>query len=273
MQNALTIDVEDWYHVCNCDRIPEILPGVRRVRQNLDLILALLAAFDVKATFFVLGALAAEEPTMVPSIVGAGHEVSSHGYSHTLIPRLGPEQFRDELRRTEQVIGMQGGVKPLGFRAPQWSMGVQTRWAMDILQEEGYVYDSSCNPLPFVGDRHGHRTPFLIETSTGHLVEMPPMVTPSPLGNLPTGGGWGFRLFPLWLIRRTITQLNDAGMPAVVYLHPREMDAGSPRLSLPPLKSFAAYGPRSDAAGRLRELLAHFTFCPLGQLVTKWQSA
>ena len=99
------------------------------------------------------------------------------------------------------------------------------------------------------------------------------MVTPSPLGNLPTGGGWGFRFFPLSLICRTVRRLNDTGLPAVLYLHPRELDPFGPRLKLSPLQSFVSYGPRTDAAGRLRELLRQFRFQPLKELATAWQPA
>jgi len=273
VHNALTIDVEDWYHVSNYEAKPVLPPGSRRVRQNVERILAILAEYHIKATFFMLGSVAEEEPTLAGDIVRGGHEIASHGYSHTLVPRLGPNSFRDEIRRTAEVIGRQTGCKPVGFRAPQWSIGPGTPWAVDILQEEGYLYDSSYNPLPFVGDRKGPRTPFAIATTGGSIVEVPPMVTPSPIGNLPTGGGWGFRFFPLGLIAHTARKLNNGGVPAVFYLHPREMDPSGPRLSLPPLKSFAAYGTRSDAEGRLRHLLQSLKFCTMRQLVEKWEAA
>lgn len=274
VQNALSIDVEDWYHVSNHEGAkPVVPPGARRVRQNVERILAILAEYHVKATFFILGSVAEEEPTLAGDIVRAGHEIASHGYSHTLVPLLGPNSFRDEIRRTAEIIGSQTGCRPVGFRAPQWSIGSGTPWAVDILGEEGYLYDSSYNPLPFVGNPKGPRTPFAIATSVGTIVEVPPMVTPSPIGNLPTGGGWGFRFFPLGLITHTARRLNNGGLPAVFYLHPREMDASGPRLSLPPLKSFAAYGPRSGAERRLRHLLQSFRFVTIRQLVEKWEAA
>ena len=99
------------------------------------------------------------------------------------------------------------------------------------------------------------------------------MVTPSPIGNLPTGGGWGFRFFPRAMIRHTVQKLNDSGVPAVLYLHPREMEAFGPRLQLSPLQSFVSYGPRSDAAGRLRELFRDFSFQTLKELATAWEPA
>jgi polysaccharide deacetylase family protein (PEP-CTERM system associated) len=273
VRNALTIDLEDWYHCCCTVTGPVVPPDQRRVRQNTELILGLLAECRVKATFFVLGSVALQDPSLIPMIAAQGHEISSHGFSHTLVPLLGPELFRDEVRRTAEIIARQAGCLPAGFRAPQWSLGPDTPWALDILQQEGYRYDSSYNPLPFVGNRRGPRSPFLIETAAGAILELPPMVTPSPIGNLPTGGGWGFRFFPLALIRSTVQKLNDAGKPALLYLHPREMEAFGPRLPLSPLLSFASYGPRTDAAQRLRELLQDFNFQTLRELAATWESA
>jgi len=273
VQNAITIDLEDWYHGC-CALAPPTVPTERRrVRQNTELILALLEECGVRATFFVLGSVAKLDPSLVPMIAAAGHEIASHGYSHSLVPLLGPVAFRDELRRTAEIIAEQSGSLPAGFRAPQWSLGAATPWAMEILQHEGCLYDSSHNPLPIIGDRRGPRAPFAIRTSAGSILELPPMVTPSVIGNLPTGGGWGFRFFPLALIRRTIKKLNCARVPAVLYLHPREMEAFGPRLPLSPLRSFVSYGPRTDAAGRMRDLLRQFKFQTLKELAVTWESA
>jgi peptidoglycan-N-acetylglucosamine deacetylase len=268
--NALTIDLEDWYHG-NCAESGPVVPREpRRVRHNTELILALLAECAVTATFFVLGSVAQEDPSLIPLIAAEGHEIASHGYSHTLIPLLGPDLFRDEVCRTAAIIERQAGYRPVGFRAPQWSLGPGTPWALEILRQEGCHYDSSFNPLPFIGNPHGPRAPFAIDTPAGPLLEFPPMVTPSLIGNLPSGGGWGFRFFPLGLIRRTVEQLNAAGTPALFYLHPREMEAGGPRLPLSPWRSFVNYGPRTDAAGRLRSLLCAFRFQTLREMALTW---
>jgi len=265
-RNALTIDVEDWYHVCGVDRKQSIPPGSWRVSVATERILKLLDEYRVKATFFVLGSVAAAEPGLVGRIADGGHEIASHGWSHSLIHQLTPDQFRDELARTESVLLEQSGLLPVGFRAPQWSLTGRTPWAHEILAERGYRYDSSLTPLPFIGDRSGPRTPTRIRTSAGELCEFPPLVTPTWFGNLPTGGGWGFRFFPPALIEHTVGQLNAAGNPAVLYLHPRDVDPAGPRLRLPPLKRFAAYGTRSDAVPRIRRLLERFRFTTLKEL-------
>ena len=273
MHNALTIDLEDWYHGCCGIPRPPVAAEQRRVRRNTERILDLLSECGVKATFFVLGSIAEEDPSLVPMIANAGHEVASHGYSHTLVPQLGPDRFRDEVRRTAQVIADQCGCLPAGFRAPQWSLGAATPWAIDILLDEGHGYDSSYSPLAFIGNRRGPRGPFLIPAGDRGMLELPPMVTASPIGNLPTGGGWGFRFFPRTLIDKTVRGMNQAGLPAVLYLHPRELDPFGPRLPLSPLQSFVSYGPRTDASVRLRALLAAFKFTTMKELAAKWQPA
>jgi peptidoglycan-N-acetylglucosamine deacetylase len=273
VHNALTIDLEDWYHGCCAVGSRAVPAEQRRVRRNTEIILGILAEFGVRATFFVLGSVAELNRSLVPMIAAAGHEISSHGYSHTLVPLLGPDGFRTELRRSSQIIAEQCGSLPAGFRAPQWSLGPGTPWAPEILRLEGISYDSSYNPLPIVGNRRGPRAPFRIGTGGAALLELPPMVTPSPIGNLPTGGGWGFRFFPMSLVRGTVRRLNGAGIPAVLYLHPRELDPYGPRLPLSPLRSFVSYGPRTDAAVRLRELLGTFRFTTLKEVAAAWKPA
>ncbi|SNB47637.1 polysaccharide deacetylase family protein [Geobacter sp. DSM 9736] len=266
--NALTIDVEDWYHVCDVPGIPVIPDAEKRVRRNVELILDMLRAVQVRATFFILGSVAQDEPDLVPKIVAEGHEIASHGWSHTLVSKLTPEAFRSEIVATADILERQGGRRPSGFRAPQWSLcRSSTSWAFSILREEGFRYDSSLNPLPFVGNPCGPRQPFGLDTAAGRLVEFPPLVMPTCLGNLPVGGGWGFRFFPYALVKRAINRLNNAGYPAVLYLHPREIDPAGPRLGLSPVKKFAAYGPRSDASERLRKIFLDFSFTSLDQLV------
>jgi peptidoglycan-N-acetylglucosamine deacetylase len=270
--NAITIDVEDWFHVCGFNSDAPVDPAQQRVVQNIEKLLSLFAEFDVRATFFVLGSVAEREPLLIPMLAAAGHEIASHGYSHGLVPQLGRQRFRDEVRRTGDILEGQTGMRPIGFRAPQWSLGDSVPWAFDILQDEGYHYDSSLNPLPFVGNNSGPRFPFKRQVVGGSILEIPPMVTHSLFGNLPTGGGWGFRFFPMRMIEATMKRLNRAGWPAVFYLHPREMEPDGPRLPLPPLRSCAVYGPRSDVGKRLRYLLERYRFVTLQQLTEQWKS-
>lgn len=271
--HAITVDVEDWYHVCGqCQPLDDPLDQ-GRVEAALTLVLALLRSCGVRGTFFVLGSLARRFPELAPRIVDAGHELASHGWSHRLVSELSPQEFSDELLQTADLLEQQTGQRPQGFRAPRWSLSRQsTSWAFEILVQQGYRYDSSLTPLAMIGDPAGPRLPHRIETETGGLWEIPPLVTPTPLGNLPTGGGWGFRFFPQRLIHWTMRTYQRQASPGVLFLHPRELDPQGPRLRLGLLQEFVAYGPRSSAAGRLMDVLQSFTFAPLGELVDTWQT-
>ncbi|WP_367618939.1 polysaccharide deacetylase family protein [Pelotalea chapellei] len=269
--HALTIDVEDWFHVCNLQYEPVIARSRWRVHSATERILSLLAVSEIKATFFILGSVAEAETELAGLITSQGHEIASHGWSHRLVHEMTADEFKAELERTAELIFKQTGARPVGYRAPRWSISERTPWAHEILVEQGYLYDSSCNPLPLVGNGRAPRRPYSIQTGKGALWEVPPMVTPTPMGNLPTGGGWGFRLFPLPLISSTIRRYQKAGHPAVLYLHPREVDPLGPRLDLSPLQSFAAYGTRNDAAPRITALLKTFRFTTLESMVRSWK--
>jgi polysaccharide deacetylase family protein (PEP-CTERM system associated) len=213
-------------------------------------------------------------PELAPRIAAAGHEIASHGWSHSLVSQLTPDQFRQELQRTNALLLAQTGHRPRGFRAPRWSLNWhETAWAFAILVEEGFLYDSSCTPLAGLGDPRGPRTPQRLLTAAGTLWGIPPLVTPALFTNLPTGGGWGFRFFPQHLIERTIGQLNRQGQPAVFFIHPREVDPLGPRLKMPFWREFITYGFRGDAAPRLAYLLKRHTFVPLKDLVASWPVA
>ncbi len=269
LKNAITVDVEDWYHICGLKKNPVVAPSQFRVRRNIEAILELLSEYNIKATFFILGQIAEVKPELAPLISKAGHEIASHGYSHRLITSLSEDEFRSEIRKTDQIIEKQTGVKPIGFRAPQWSLSLsKTPWAFEILVQEGYLYDSSLNPLPLVGDAKGSKHPFNIMTNSGNLMEFPPMVASIMTKNLPIAGGWAFRLLPLPFVKKTIKAYNKSNQPAILFLHPREIDPDGPRLKLPLLKSFAAYGTRQDATPRLRDLFKTFSFTTMKELAS-----
>ncbi|HPX60619.1 MAG TPA: polysaccharide deacetylase family protein [Deltaproteobacteria bacterium] len=272
--NAITIDVEDWYHICGLDREPVIHPTMFRVHRNIRRILDLLSGFNIRATFFMLGCIAESDPELAKIITDGGHEIASHGYSHRLVFELSPAEFRSEIRRTSELLESQTGQRPIGFRAPRWSLNMNTTpWAFHILAEEGYLYDSSLNPLPGVGNTKGSRAPFRLHTECGDLMELPPLVAHTPLTNLPVGGGWGLRLFPASMICNAVDKYNALSWPAVLFVHPREVDPEGPRLDLSPLKGFAAYGTRKDVTPRLKRLFARFSFTTMKELAATCQSA
>lgn len=269
--HALTVDVEDWYHVCGIGKQIVVPRDTWRVRHNIEKILCLFEQYQCKATFFMLGAVAESLPELAPMIAAQGHEIASHGYSHRLLSEMDEQQFRDDLQQTEEILLRQTGQRPVGYRAPQWSVSSQTPWVNQVLSERCYQYDSSRNPLPFIGDSSASRYPYLITTDKGSLWEIPPLVTKTALVHLPTGGGWGFRFFPLDLIVATIDDYERAAASAVFYLHPREVDPDGPRLPLSPLKRFVTYGTRTDATVRITELLKCYRFKTLAEMVSAWQ--
>lgn len=270
---VITVDVEDWYHVCGVLK-PEEHRENRRVEHATGLLLELFNRCGVSATFFMLGEVMEQHPGLAPLIVQQGHELASHGWSHQLVTELGPQRFQEELEQTAALMQAQTGVRPYGFRAPRWSLcRRRTPWAFDQLAALGYRYDSSLTPLAMIGDPTGPREPHWIVTDAGSMWELPPLVTPTWFGNLPTGGGWGFRFFPYWLIRQTMQQYAAAGWPAVLFVHPRELDPQGPRLPLGMLREFVTYGTRSSSADRLNRLMQCFNFTTMGALTASWQPA
>lgn len=272
LATCFTVDVEDWFHVCGIGDMPPVQPDQWRVFETTLRLLDLFDDLGIRGTFFMLGSVAAVRPELASRIAARGHEVASHGYSHKLVYELTPEQFNEEIIRTGDLISQQTGRAPVGFRAPQWSLGERTPWAFEILAREGYLYDSSCTPLRFVGNSRGALAPYRLSTRTGNLWEIPPLVTPTRFGNLPCGGGWGLRLLPVKTILKGINNAHAGGNPAVFFLHPREVDPDGPRLDLPLLKRFAAYGTRSDVAPVVRRLARTGTSIPLREMVESWQS-
>ena len=269
--HVLTVDVEDWYHVCGIDGRDNVSRDTWRVIDNVTKILNLFEYYECKATFFVLGSIANSLPQLAPMIAAKGHEIASHGWSHKLVTGLSPDALRNELERTADLLEHQTGQRPLGFRAPRWSLSrKKTPWAFDLLSELGYHYDSSLTPLAAIGDPSGPLHPHQIQTANGPLWEIPPLVTTTPLGNLPTGGGWGFRFFPYFLISRTLQRYTAEGQPGVLFVHPRELDPDGPRLDLGVFQNFVAYGARQSSEDRLKQLMSSFRFGTLHDLVSTW---
>ena len=272
MKNILTVDVEDWYHICD---IEHILPRSSwdrcqsRILINVEKILTLLNRYNIKATFFILGYLAERTPEVVEMIDAEGHEIASHGYGHIQVYKQKKDEFLQDLIRSKTLIeGMVGGregrgEKVIGYRAPEWSICKGKRdsfWALDFLVQNGFLYDSSIAPLRFIGIPDASTTPYTVSTPHGKIREFPPLVTQSPLGNLPVGGGWGLRIFPYQSIRKAIEELNRLGHPALIFCHPSDFDAFPPKIALPWIKRFVCYGKIRTTEDRMTRLLNDFEF-------------
>jgi len=205
---------------------------------------------------------------MVRMLVDAGHEIASHGWDHRKVTDLSEEEFRVSLRRSKNVLEDVAGVSVRGFRAPSFSIVEGGEWALRVLVEEGYAYDSSLYPVWRPGSEYGYasapRTVHIVNTAAGPLVEVPP-VTLRRLGyNLPAAGGAYFRLFPYGVIANALRQAERAGERGTFYIHPWELDPEQPRLPVGPLTRLRHYGGLHRTVRRLGRLLSEFRFTPIG---------
>jgi len=274
-KNALTIDVEDYFQVAALAEAVDRKdwPSMEyRVEANTDKLLELFSERDVKATFFTLGWVAERSPELIRRIQKAGHEIASHGYSHQLVYTQTPAVFRDETRKSKQILEDITGEPVTGYRAASYSITAQSRWALDILCEEGFTWDSSIFPVHH--DRYGMpgtpHQPYRLEApGGGTLIEFP--LSTCPLGNyrLPIAGGGYFRLYPYWLSRWGLGKINRAGQPFIFYLHPWEIDTGQPRLEVKALSRFRHYNNLDKCMGRLERLLGDFRFGSVSDVLSE----
>lgn len=272
VENILTIDLEDWYHICG---VEDVLPEASwpylesRVTENTRKILNILFQKHTRATFFILGCIAERHPELIAEIQSAGHEIATHGYGHRQVYTMTPESFREDIKKAVRILTDITGNPVTGYRAPEWSIRDDSLWALTVLQQEGFRYDSSMAPLPVIGNQTYGRLPYKLDLDKGPLWEFPPLVAVTPFVNLPLGGGWGLRVFPYTLIRSTIQKHNSQGEPAVIYLHPREFDRNNPRTRLPLAKRFVVGGRIERTETRLARLLDDFRFTTISQVLEK----
>lgn len=273
--NAMSIDVEDYFHVSAFDGL---VPRSRwdsmesRVEANTLRLLEIFAEFNVRSTFFVLGWVCRRSPGLVRTIAAAGHEIASHGYAHRLIYDQTPSAFREDVRRAKALLEDAGGRTVAGYRAPSYSITPRSLWALDVLAEEGYTYDSSIFPIRH--DRYGipvsGRRPYRIERGAHALIEVPGSTTRLGPLNLPVAGGGYFRLLPYRWTHWGISRVNRLEHRSVVfYLHPWEIDPGQPRLSIGRLGRFRHYRNLDLTEVRLRQLLTDFRFDAVDAVVAR----
>ena len=267
IRNALTVDVEDYFHVSafagnissdDWDSYP------LRVEKNTHRLLDLFDNNQVKATFFVLGWVAVRTTGLIKEIAARGHEVACHGYSHQLVYNQTLDVFREETIRSKALLEdiIQAPVR--GYRAASYSITERSRWALDILAEAGFEYDSSIFPVHH--DRYGipdaPEHPYRLETPSGHsLVEFPLSVAKVPGYRLPVAGGGYFRLYPYAVTRAGLRQINRRrSQPFIFYLHPWEIDPDQPRIAAGWLSRFRHYNNLDKCESRLQRLMNDFHF-------------
>lgn len=277
MLNALTIDVEDYFQV------NAFAPYVARdgwdsyplrVGANMARLLDLLDEYGVKATCFVLGWVAERLPAVVREIKSRGHEVACHGYGHQLIYSIGPQAFRADIVRAKAILEDIAGVAVRGYRAPSYSITKESLWAFDILIEAGFCYDSSV--FPVYHDTYGipdaPRFPYTVERPGGSIREFPLSTLPIKVAGgcvqLPIAGGGYLRLLPVQLIKWGIERINRLeGKPAVLYLHPWEIDPDQPRIQAGWKSRFRHYNNLSKTEVKLRYLLEGVSYGTMSQVL------
>jgi len=263
MKNILTFDIEDWYHA----NYPQMeIPDnsmEHSLEENVSILLKLCRKYNAKGTFFILSSEAEKNPFIVEMILKEGHEIGSHGYSHELVYKMGRESFERDLKKSIEILKEITGSKPLSYRAPSWSVRKEMLWFFETLREEGIKFDSSIFPLKtfLFGDPDSPTHPFEIEG----IIEIPASAINLFGVRIPFGGGFSFRLFPFFLTENFIKRLNRKGFPAVVYLHPREIDPKHPRLSLPLRERFIHYYNIKNTLKKLEDLLKKFQFVSIGE--------
>lgn len=266
MKNALTVDVEDWFQVSNFERIVsrtewDTYPS--RVVANTTRLLDVFAEYEVSGTFFVLGWVAERYPDLVAEIRERGHEIASHGHGHELVYRLGREKFAEDLQRASGAIERACGARPRGYRAPSFSIDTRSLWAFDVLADQGFRYDSSVYPVrhPRYGIPTFARAPRRVLSPEGAVLQEFPLTTLRLLGrNLGASGGGYLRLLPLPVLEAAFRRMNEMGQPAVLYVHPWEIDPHQPRLPVTGLGRITHYTNLDRTEHRLRRLLERFSF-------------
>jgi polysaccharide deacetylase family protein (PEP-CTERM system associated) len=263
-----TIDVEEYFQVSAFE--PYISRSTwdrfeSRVAPQVESLLELLDRHGARATCFVVGWVAERQRNLIRTIARAGHEVASHGWDHARVTTLTPAQFRDSIRRSKQLLEDITGVSVVGFRAPSFSIVRGREWALDLLIEEGYRYDSSLFPVrrPGYGYADGQPDPYWLERPAGWLVEIPPTTLQLPGVRLPAAGGGYFRLLPYGVVRAALRQCERREVPGTFYIHPWEIDPGQPRLEVSWLTRARHYGGLGRTLPRLERLLTEFRFQPI----------
>jgi polysaccharide deacetylase family protein (PEP-CTERM system associated) len=265
-----TVDVEEYFQVSAFERHVSRERWTElesRVTASVERLLHLLGEQQVRGTFFVLGWVGARHPRLVRSIAGAGHEIASHGFDHRRVTRQSPAEFRESARSSRSLLEDLAGAPVRGFRAPSFSIVPGYEWALDILVEEGYTYDSSLFPIRRRGYGYAGapRDPHWIARPAGRLLEVPP-ATLSWCGlNLPAAGGAYFRFFPYRLVHAALRAAERRGVPATFYIHPWELDPEQPRLPVALPTRIRHYAGLDKTEARLRRLLGEFRFAPIAE--------
>lgn len=266
-KNVFTVDVEDWYHStdlridCNdwnrCES---------RIVESTGIIMDLLDEANVKAVFFVLTDIAKKHPDLVKKIKRAGHEIGSHGCNHKMVSDMSPKEFLSDIQYSKKLLQELTGDLVHYFRAPVWSISRRNTWALELLEDTGFVCDSSMQPVrtPLSGDRQCYLEPFrpVVNGKRLSLVEFPSTVWSLGFFRMAFAGGLFLRMTPVGLIARALRRVNQE-RPGMVYVHPWEVDLRQPKMESPCYTAITHYGNLGSTVPKLRMLLKEFQFVPM----------
>jgi len=274
IKNGLSVDVEDYFHAeAIAAHIGRNVWSTMqsRVVQNTYRVLDLLSERNVRATFFVLGWVADHFPYLVREIHSRGHEIGCHSYWHRLIYELTSEEFREDTRRAKDAIESAAGMKVIGYRAPSFSVTKRSQWALEVLWELGFQYDSSIFPIRHdiygIPDHPRFLCHYGRDARSG-IVELPISTWRVGFVNLPFGGGGYLRILPLAYTRRAFRRVNEhERQPVIVYFHPWEIDPEQPRLKVQFRSRFRHYTNLDTMRNRVGALLQSYEFVPLCELL------
>jgi polysaccharide deacetylase family protein (PEP-CTERM system associated) len=279
MINALCIDVEPWYLA---ELVKKYLPEIDEIRKDLIVesissILDMLDKYETKATFAILGSIAEKYPDLVKHIHACGHEIASHGYSHTTLYELGEREFEQEIKKSIKVLEKITGTKPVTFRAPSFSIDNSTKWAFKILVNNGFKYDASIFPLKtnLYGEPSAPTNIYKpsIENITKHdmngkIIEFPNTVIKFGM-NFPVTGGFYLRTLPIWYQKIVINKINRT-RPILLYLHPWETNQMTPvPKEMPWWPRFITYHAIDKSLKRFETLLKTFEFSSIASILEK----
>jgi polysaccharide deacetylase family protein (PEP-CTERM system associated) len=267
--HAFTIDVEDWYHGA-ADEVTRT-SGERRLCYGLGKLLDILAKFEVKATFFWLGLAASENPCLVKQVAHAGHEIACHGWVHEPVYSMSPQRFREETQYAMSLISDLSGQPVIGYRAPYFSITRKSLWALEILADIGFEYDSSIFPIK--NWRYGisdfNPMPQQVTTSAGTIYEMPLSVRRILGNNLPISGGAYFRIYPYAITQQNFRTAEHNNQAVIFYIHPWELDLEHPPVPLSWKEKLTHSINLHTTEQKLHRLLSEFSFVPLRQILVE----
>lgn len=275
--NAMTVDVEDYFHVSALSEVirrDDWSQMEYRAERSTERLLEMFEQRGIRATFFVLGWVTERSPQLIRRIHAGGHEVACHGLTHELVYRQTPELFRAETHKSKAMLEDLIGAPVLGYRAASYSITNDSFWAIDILCELGFKYDSSI--FPIAHDRYGipgaSREPGPLRGRSGQTIVEFPLSTKRIFGmTVPVAGGGYFRLLPYWFTRWALASINrNDNLPFIFYLHPWEIDADQPRFKASRLSRFRHYNNLEVCEARLSQLIQDFRFTTVRNVLSSY---